>query len=145
MPGLTGPVPLPDHERQRRNPEDRFLVAQGGVSPPEPREYAGWPPDVQDYWQDLIDPSRSPQAAIFTGPEWREAIKMMNLLCLGTTKAYAMATELAEKLSIYTITRRRARIDLPEEAEAEDEDMPDYRAMVGLGPDDYEFKEGPKE
>lgn len=135
-----GPLPLPDHERERRNLSDRFVEAPsfGGSPAPEPKE--GWSPEARRWWSSLTS---SPMASMYTSMDWETAIRAADLITLaeGATTLERVVTALREvrmleQALLTTVrARRMARLELPEEGSGEDGDgsptADDYRRMLG--------------
>lgn len=123
---MSGPLPVPDHERLRRNPEDVFVSPHGGVPPPAIPHYDDWSLDGRAWWDALLV---SPQAQMYTAVEWQVAARVPDLITNGKPRALAEVRELEDRLMITTVSRRRARVDLPGEEGSSQRPTIDYRKM----------------
>ena len=72
-----GPIPLPDHERQRRNDSSRFRPLGQGVKAPPARGYQNWPAAARHWWR-AVKQSRA--AAGYDATDWQMVLRAAQLL-----------------------------------------------------------------
>lgn len=78
-----------------------------GSPPPIPRQYRHWPMRSQDWWDALV---LSPQSQMYTPVDWQVAIRVADLLSQGSLKALDQMMRLEERLLVYPLSRRKARV-----------------------------------
>ena len=118
-----GPIPLPDHERQRRNDSAKFRPLTDGVPAPRAVGYLDWTSVAQTYWRDV---KRSKAARSYDHADWRIALRAAQLVddaeqlrsereFVKAKSILAEVRQLEDRLLLNVRSRRAARI-----AEADD-------------------------
>ena len=137
---VRGPIPLPAHERQRRNLESRPSPPEsGGTKPPPARGWNDWPAAARDWWRAT---RQLGQQLGYRPADWQIALRAARLIVAAEVAlsngepglARSLLTEvrqIEDRLLLSVRARRAARVELPDDrAGGGPAEVPDYRALV---------------
>ena len=113
-----GPIPLPDHERQRRNDSSRFRPLERGVKPPAARGYNHWPRAAREWWRAA---KQSAVSSSYDATDWQMALRVAQLIAdaevmrsqkdfTGAKTLLSEVRQTEDRLLLSVRSRRSARI-----------------------------------
>ena len=136
-----GPIPLPDHERQRRNESARFRPLSRGVKSPRAAGYLDWPRAARDWWRAVKQTASSKS---FDASDWQMALRVAQLVAdseelrgkkdyTGSKILLSEVRQMEDRLLLSVRSRRAARISdeaTVRKPASEPSKAGDYRKLV---------------